>query len=330
MTIPKYLLIASGLLWVVSCADTEQYIEQPDPVVRPTYAEAMAQWEAMLPSSAFIDAVEVVPTDTLQPYYDDYIENSEFKNGRIITLQWQGDHVTVDNPQADKGVKVIVSGTRVVIENLESQLDADDARGKVTYRLQGTSSDGQFKVYSDKKFQLQLDGLQLTCADGPAISIQTKKRCFVVCTEGSDNHLADGATYASDAVADPQEDEKGCLFSEGQLIFYGPGQLSVTGHHQHAIASDEYIVMHSGCHVTVLDAVKDGIHAKEQYHQIGGMVRSYASKDALQTDTLGIQLQGGYLYLCGSNAYKTDGNGTLTQTQGQLAPISWNPSADSD
>ena len=330
MSTLKYIPVASSVLLLVSCADTNQYIEVPDPIVRPTYAETLTQWESLLPAASFVDAIEVVPIDTLQPYYDDYIENSEFKNGRVITLQWNGDQVSVDNSQSEKGVKVTVNGTRVIVENLETQLDADDARGKVTYRLKGQSQNGQFKIYSDKKFQLQLDGLHLTCSDGPAINIQTKKRCFVVCNEGTDNHLADGVVYASDAIAQPLEDEKGCLFSEGQLIFYGPGHLTVTGLHQHAIASDEYIVMHSGCDVTVADAAKDGIHAKEQYYQIGGMVRSYANKEALQSDTLGIQLQGGYLYLCGSNAYKTGGNGTFTQINGKLAPISWDPSAESD
>lgn len=330
MTTYRYLLLASSLLLAAACADTERYIEEPDPVVRPTYAETLAQWESMLPSASFVDATEVVPTDTLQPYFDDYIEHSEFKNGRVITLTWSGEQVTVDNPQAEKGVVITTNGARVVVQNLQSQVDADDARGKVTYRLKGASQNGQFKVYSDKKFQLQLDGLQLTCPDGPAISIQTKKRCFVVCTENSVNRLADGATYASDAVAEPAEDEKGCLFSEGQLIFYGPGQLTVSAAHQHAIASDEYIVVHSGSHITIADAPKDGIHAKEQYYQTGGLIRSYAAKEALQSDTLGIHLQGGYLYLCGSHAYKAGGGGTLQQAGGQLAPISWNTSADSE
>jgi len=325
----KYLLYLGALMMVASCADTEQYIEVPDPVVRPEYHDVLHEWDAMLPFASFSDVVESVPTDTLQPYYDDYIENCEFKTGRVITLTWNGNEVTVDNPQAEKGVKVTVNGSRVVVENLESEADADDARSKVTYRLQGTSQDGQLKVYSDKKFQLVLNGVELHCEDGPAISIQTKKRCFVVSAENTTNRLSDGVNYASDAVAEPTEDEKGCLFSEGQLVFYGPGQLVVEANHQHGIASDEYIFVHSSSDICVLgaDDAKDGIHAKEQYVQTGGMVVSYAEKDGLQSDTLGIHLLGGYTYLCGSRAYNV-GAGTIDISGGQIAPISWNEKAE--
>jgi len=327
MQIRYYLLATLPLL--VSCADTERYYEVPDVPVRPTWDETLTQWETLLPMADFAEVTETIPTDTLQPHYDDFIENQEFKTGRVITIAWTGNTVTIDNPQEGKGVKVTANGARVVVENLVSQADADDARGKVTYRLQGQSADGQFKVYSDKKFQLQLDNLDLACTDGPAISIQTKKRCFVVCNEGTTNHLQDGAVYASDAQTAPTEDEKACLFSEGQLIFYGPGELTVQANHQHAIASDEYIYVHGTSRITITDAAKDGIHTKEQYYQSGGIVRSYAEKDALQSDTLGIDITGGFLYLCGSRAVKTAGLGTLSVTPpARIASISWNETGE--
>lgn len=321
----KKILFLFPTLLLAACADTERYYEVPDEPERPSWTETLERWEQLLPSTGFVDVVETIPADIDHVHYDDFIENQEFKTGRIINITWTGDAVTVDNTQQDKGVKIAVNGTRVVVENLSTDVEADDARGKVTYCLMGAAADGQFKIYSDKKFQLQLAGLDLTCKDGPAINIQTKKRCFVVCTEGTENTLQDGPDYASDAIAEPQEDEKACLFSEGQLIFYGPGQLTVLAQHQHAIASDEYIYVHSSSHITVADAPKDGIHAKEQYFQSGGLVRSYAEKDALQSDTLGIHLTGGYLYLCGSRAWKADGEGTThIEEPAKVAPISWN------
>ena len=309
-----------------SCADTERYIadEEPEEPVQIPYETAWLQWDAALPFASFTDASETVPTDTLAADYDDYLENQDFKANRVVTLTWSGETVAVDNPQEKKGVTVTVNGGRVVVTNLESTEDADDARGKVTYRLQGTSDNGQLKVYSAKKFQLVLAGIELTCPDGPAISIQTKKRCFVTLDEGTANVLCDSATYASDAVAEPEEDEKGCLFSEGQLIFSGKGALTVTGHHQHGIASDEYIRVHSGCHIDVKDSPKDGIHSKQQYQQTGGLVRSYSTKDALQADSLGISVTGGSLYLCGERAYTAGGGGEASVNDpGQWVPLSW-------
>lgn len=322
-----YLITLSAAALCASCADTVRYIapdDPVDPIVQPSYDEALARWEAALPSASFVEVPEVIPTDTTAADYDDYIENQEFKKGRVVSLTWQGDQVLVDNPQADKGVSVTTRGGYVVIENLESEEGADDARGKVTYRLTGASDRGQLKIYSNKKFLLSLDGVQLHCPDGPAISIQKKKRCFVQCEDGTLNLLSDGVDYASDAEAEPAEDEKGCLFSEGQLIFCGSGQLVIQATHQHGIASDEYIHIHTGCRIDVRQAPKDGIHSKQQFTQTGGLVRSYATKDALQSDSLGIHLTAGYLYLCGERAYSAGAGGKVSIiSPARLSDISW-------
>lgn len=298
-------------LWLVSCADTVQYIApdpEPDPVVVPTYQDVLSQWESQLRSLDFVDPVESVPTNSNDPDYDNFIQNQEFKEGRTISLVWEADQVTVTNTQADRGVDITVSGGYVEVRNLESEAGADDARGKVTYRLSGEGV-GQFKIYSNKKFQLVLDQLSLTCPDGPAISIQEKKRCFITLADGSLSQLADQEQYASDTQP-TAEDEKGCLFSEGQLIFGGRGELRVLGRHQHGIASDEYVRIHPGCVIQV-EAVRDGIHAKQQYHQTGSIVRSYALRDAVQSDSLGIQITGGYLYLAGQRCLTADGGGQI-------------------
>lgn len=322
----KYIsrvLAAVIAVMLSSCADTERYYEEEDPVVQPTYEEALVQWETELPSSSFVDVTEEIPVDTTETDYDDYIENEGFKETRIVTIEWNGTIVTITNGQEEKGVKVTADGGYVTIENLETEEDADDARGKVTYLLKGTSTNGQLKVYSQKKFQLKLDGLTLTCPDGPAISIQKKKRCFITCEEGTENTLADDETYTSDTNP-TGEDEKGCLFSEGQLIFYGTGSLTVYGNHQHAIASDEYIHVHSSCDIRVRTAVKDGIHAKQSYRQTGGLVRSYADKDALQSDSLGISIEGGYLYLCGEKGFNANGGGEVgILDPAKVCDISW-------
>lgn len=311
----RFVSLMAVLTMLVSCADTERYIaEEENPSESPvllTFEEVMARWDEELPSAGFVDVVETIPSSMTMEDYDDYVENQEFKTGRVIGITWQDDKVLIDNTQAEKGVKITAQGGYVVVENLETSEDADDARGKVTYLLKGTCNNGQLKVYSHKKFMLKFAGLELTCPDGPAISIQKKKRCFVYCEEGTVNVLTDGAVYASDATEEPLEDEKGCLFSEGQLLFCGKGQLTVHGLHGHGIASDEYIHVHSGCNILVREAAKDGLHSKMNYRQTGGMVRSYATKDGLQSDSLGISVEGGYLYLYGERAWSSGQTGTM-------------------
>lgn len=309
----------SALWFLAACADTEQYVAPPvehDPVI-PTYAEVMAYWETQLPASTFVDPIEEVPTDPDNPDYDNFIENQDFKTARVVMISWNGNKVEIDNPQANKGVEVTADGGYVVVRNLESEEGADDARGKMTYHLTGSSTEGQIKVYSNKKFQLVLDNLSLRCPNGPAVSIQQKKRCFVTLADGSVNHISDGEAYHSDSLAETAavglEDEKGCFFSEGQLIFGGNGSLMVTGSHQHGIASDEYVRIHPGCLIDVT-AVKDAIHTKQQYQQSGSIVRCYALKDGLQSDSLGIHLTGGRLYLYGERPLTANGNGSVVVT----------------
>lgn len=318
-----YSLLSACLL-CTSCADTEQYIAREhvhDPAPMPSYQEVFQQWMDSLSLFDYEDPVEPIPTDADDPDYDNFVETQDFKVGRTVSITWNEADVTIDNPQESRGVKVTAEGGRVVVCNLETAADADDARGKVTYLLQGTSADGQIKIYSDKKFQLRLQELNLTCTDGPAISIQHKKRCFIM-LQGKST-LIDGEQYASDALAEPVEDEKGCLFSEGQLIFCGEGTLSVWGRHQHAIASDEYIRIHPGCYIQV-NGAKDGIHCKQQYRQTGGNVFSYAQKDALQSDSLGIRVEGGYLYLFGERAMTANGGGSIDVIEpGRVCPIEW-------
>lgn len=320
----QYSILASGIaLLIASCADTVKYIAPEEPK-QPPYDVAYAKWEAALPSSGFVDKVETVPTDTLAEDYDDYLENQEFKSGRVVTITWNGSQVTVDNPQEEKGVKVEVNGGRVVVSNLESAEDADDARGKMTYKLKGQSEDGQFKIYSDKKFQLQLDGLKLSCTDGAAINIQSKKRCFLTCTEGTINELSDSKVYAHDLLIDPEEDEKGCVFSEGQILLYGPGELQIRANHSRAIVTDEYLHVHSGSRLNVLTAPGDGIRTKLKYLQTGGLVRSYSNKDALQADSVGVYVIDGYLYLCGSRGIHLGTSGVIDiDGNGKIVDYSW-------
>ncbi len=196
---------------------------------------------------------------------EDLLENSTFDKTVTITF---GATVQVDNPVGD-GVSIATNGGQVIVNAT--------ATG-VAYILSGTSPNGSFKLYSEKKFKLTLADLSLTRADGPAINIQSGKRAFVVLS--GTNSLTDGTAYAT---APDGEDQKGTFFSEGQLIFSGSGSITVQGNNNHAIVSDDYIRVISGT-ITVSGAAKDAIHCNDYFIADGGTFDLRAQSDGIEAE----------------------------------------------
>ena len=105
------------------------------------------------------------------------------------------------------------------------------------YEVSGTCEDGALLIFSEKKFKLTLNNLNLKSYKWPAINIQSGKRCFVVMT-GENSLTGAGAMELGEEFE--ALDDKATLFSEGELIFSGNGELKVTGNAKHAICSDEW------------------------------------------------------------------------------------------
>jgi len=200
---------------------------------------------------------------------DDLVESS-FTLSSTVKIIF-GTEVSIINPLAGNGVTVTTQGNNVVIKATVAG---------VAYEISGTTNNGSLKIYSDKKFELNLNGTEITSTDGPAINIQTKKTAFVVLQKETTNTLADAASYTS--VTDG-EDAKGAFFSEGQIVFGGTGSLSVKGNYKHGIVSDDYIRVRSG-NLTVTSMVKDAIHANEAFIIDNGTVNLTSADDGIQVD----------------------------------------------
>ena len=317
MTHTKILAAISALLIMVSCADTDQYIYNADADTSTsilTYNDALERWEAILSSESFVDATDVIPTSETDDEYDDYLENQE--STRRVDIVFDADTAYVTTTQSDEQVHADISGAHVTL-----RLD----RKKLIITLSGSTTDGSLKIYSENKFQLHLNGLAIANPRGAAINIQSKKRAFLTIAAGTQNTLADAQQY-TDTIAG--EDQKGCLFSEGQVIISpadangtplttstnaamlstadNAAVLTVTGNARHAIATDEYLFIHPGIQLSVSNAQKDGIHTNDGLRMTGGLLRIYAQKDAVQADTLGIRMTGGRLYTCAKRPYNAD------------------------
>jgi len=188
------------------------------------------------------------------------------ENATTVYIVLNGAIARILNPLAFEGVSVQVSGADVSITSTTETSD-------INYVLTGTTTNGTFKINSEKRFNLLLNGVNITNTDGPAINIQSGSKASVILADGTSNYLADGTTYATAPLnlENVEEDQKSTFFSEGQLIFTGAGALNLksAGTDKHALCSDDYIEVDKG-NITISSALNDGIHAKEGVRMLGG------------------------------------------------------------
>lgn len=229
-------------------------------------------------------------SDTLAAYTTAYIDSLTFgDNSFDIYIIYKNDKVEVINPLAFEGVDVYADGCHVTVRSV---IDLQD----INYHLSGSSPDGFFKIYSEKRYNLSLEGVSLHNPAGPAINIQSSKKSTVSLQDGSDNMLSDGEQYADAPVGSDgkKEDQKATFFSEAKLVFTGNGNLTVTslGNDQHAIAGDDEIEISSG-NITVTQSAKDGIHAKDGLTINDGVIRITSGGDGMDGDEAYVDINGG-------------------------------------
>lgn len=232
----------------------------------PAYSSSLPVWNG--------ERADDFSADAVGQNADLYHELSTF--GRKIEIEYSGATATVTSQIA--GVKTDVSGAYVTIDMKSANVSG------VEIILKGSSADGGLKIYGANRFLLTLSGLNLESRKGPAINSQCKKRMFVRLAEGSVNTLADAKEYEEDDYYLPgetsyTEDRKGCLFSEGDVIFSGNGVLEVKGRYRHGIATDGFMAIRPGVTLAVTEA------ARNCYHANGDL-----------TDDIGILVMGGYVF----------------------------------
>ena len=220
---------------------------------------------------------------------DDTYEMSNFVGNDTIAISYQGATATVTG-NADF-VSTKVSGADVEVNAYTSK--------HLVIRLSGSSADGSLIVYGKKKYTLLLEGLSLTNADGPAINNQCGKSLYIVTADGTVNTLADGNAYTERTDID----QKGTLFSEGQIYFQGNGTLNINGHCKHAVASDDYVVFDQGT-VNITSAGEHGVKGKDSVLISGGVVNIVVTGGGAK----GIRSNGPVLISGGQTTISTTGD----------------------
>lgn len=235
----------------------------------------------------------------------------------VVTIQYDGDQIDGINPYYFDGVSITARGAGVAVSNM-SYLQ------EVEYQLSGQSDNGYFFVNSEFKWKATLMGLTLTNPRGSVILGFTGKKGTIKSQNGYVNTLCDGQTYdVIQGIA-----QKGAIFSEGQLIFSGKGQLSVTSLSHHGIASDDYVSFENG-KVSVLGAAGDAVHANDSVLVQSGTITLASSSDGIDCEgpvtirrgangapvlTVTTTADGAKGVKTGGNFLMTDGNVTINQS----------------
>ena len=209
-------------------------------------------------------------------------EDSDF--GRTVTITWTDAGAQVSG---DVNSIATVSGGHVTVDNTGTT-------EKVKYILSGTSADGSLKLYSNNKQMLSLEGLSLSNPTGAAINNQGHKSCYVAVS--GTNTLSDGSSAAYTTVknaAGEEEDQKAVFFSEGQLLFSGDGNLTVTAANAQGkggITSDDYIHIEGpAIRVTAGSSAGHGLRGKESVIMNAGTLDvavTAAMKKGIASDSL--------------------------------------------
>ena len=263
-----------------------------------TYKAASASYTLVVTSEADEGAGSFSYASSGDPSSEDDISNTTFT--RMITVTYSGSTASITG---DHYGYVSTSGANVTVNNTGTE--------NIIYKLTGSSTKGSFKLYSSKKQAILLDGLTLANPDGAAINNQSGKRTFVM-VEGA-NNLSDGSSAAYSTSDD--EDMKGVLFSEGQLVFSGSGSLTVTANNKQsksAIVSDDYVRVMGNptIKVTSGSSAGHGIRGKEYVQITSGelsVATSAAMKKGIGSDDY-ILVEGGKtdINVSGGVAYDSD------------------------
>lgn len=267
-----------------------------------TTTDAVGSLKELLNLDISIDASSLSESETLPDEDDEFYENyweTDFDEQYTVNITFDDTSASFSGDTEAVSITTGENGSDVVVNS--------EVKG-VHYVLTGSTSDGSFKIYSEKKFMLELAGVSITNPTGAAINNQGK-RAFVVLTEGTSNSLTDGSVNSSgnypDQEAYEDEDMKGTFFSESKLAFSGSGSLTVTSKGKNGIVSDDFILFRPGVQITVSSTSGHCIKSNDGLIVRGGVLNCTTSATASK----GFKTDGMFLMEGGRATAITSGGG---------------------
>ena len=252
------------------------------------------------------DTAEDSKDDVVGDDDDTYWEASEFD--KKVNVVFAGAEATVEC--TTEGIVCHKSGADVTIDtgNIED----------VEITIQGTTTDGQLKLYGKQNIKLILNNISLTSAKSAAINCQNSSTLFVHMTDGSNNILTDAKkqsdeAYYPDGVTASDEKRNGALYAKGDVVISGNGSLEVNGNKKHGISVKKSLMMRPGV-TLVIPAVTDNCIKADGVTIAGGYLWAKATSDAtkcISSDSY-VTISGGKLelYTTGNAIYDEEDNDT--------------------
>ena len=291
----KAVLISTSLAVLTCCSTEDPFNDYADsssvsnnssnnssnsstPAASGTAAASVASSE-LATFQVAIDQSTAEPATTVAPYYPD--EEDDFSAntfGTEVNITFNGNNATYTT--AD-GVSITANGAHVVASHGETK--------GICYVVSGTTDSGSLTIVGDKKYEVRLNGADITNPDSTALNLLSKKRAYLVLADGTSNKLTDG-------TASKAEDQKGALYCKGKLLIGGgSGQLAVYGNYNNGIHSADYIVLGTGANVYVKSTANHGVKANDGVYINGGVLNvevSAAGAKGINCES-NIQVNGG-------------------------------------
>ena len=198
---------------------------------------------------------------------EDEVENMAFT--QTVAIVFSGGAASVSNG-AGAGVAVGLEGANVAITSTVAGVE---------YRVSGTAAGGSLKIASLDPLKLALGDGGITSTNGPAVSIRSTNRCYVVLGKSTKQVWADGSVNA----------DGGAFYSSGPVVVSGLGLLEVSGMKKHGISCAGSLLVRGG-DIVVPRAASDAIHAGT-FRMDNGMLSLAAGGDGIDAGT--VQIHGG-------------------------------------
>lgn len=173
------------------------------------------------------------------------------------------------------GQGATVSGEGAAVEGATVTITAAG-----TYVVTGELTAGSLVVNAGDadKVQIVLSGASIRNEAGPALNIQQADKVFVTLDDGTQNTLADGASYE---LMEGEDEPNAALYSKADLTINGTGALSVEGNYRHGVNSKDDLVVTGGA-ITVV-AKEDGLRGKDCVKVADGSFAITAGGDGVKS-----------------------------------------------
>lgn len=210
-----------------------------------------------------VDWASLIDIPGMDFAYSDRDKDASYDEAAATKIALAGQGATVS------GEGAAVEGTAVTIT----------AAG--TYVVTGELMAGSLVVNAgdQDKVQIVLDGASIRNEAGPALNIQQADKVFVTLAAGSQNTLADGASYE---LAEGEDEPNAALYSKADLTINGTGALTVEGNYRHGVNSKDDLVVTGGA-ITVT-AKEDGLRGKDCVKVADGSFAITAGGDGVKSN----------------------------------------------